>query len=202
MPTWKKVFLRSAGFGAGFAVALAVMIGIFAWNESRPKPPRPWDASAIKAKYYRVSTSSDSQLEFEYILENTTDLDYKLEEYSGARIAGRLGDTGGFVGFGDKENIKLEVPVYIPAHNKTRITVKLPAYGYEKRYPGNTATQEEIHAYYVGVAEHVSAKLANLNGFSIFDDGNRYQIDLPNGWKSVAEEETKRRLAEASSEKK
>jgi hypothetical protein len=42
--------------------------------------------------------------------------------------------------------------------------------------------------------------MPNLNGFAIFDEDARYEIDLPNGWKQDADE--KHTDASGSSTKK
>jgi len=31
MENWKRIVLRAAGFGAGFAVAAGILIGVFYW---------------------------------------------------------------------------------------------------------------------------------------------------------------------------
>lgn len=47
---WRFFLLRSCGFGAGFALTLNGLIGVWVWAGSRPKPEKPWDnAAAIKA---------------------------------------------------------------------------------------------------------------------------------------------------------
>jgi hypothetical protein len=52
---WKRILLRAAGFGAGFALSLALILGVALWYESRPKPPKPWDAKTIRAEYDHVT---------------------------------------------------------------------------------------------------------------------------------------------------
>jgi hypothetical protein len=50
-PRWKKVIIVSTSAGAGFALTLAVIVGSVLWYGSHPRPPKPWNTRAIRAKY-------------------------------------------------------------------------------------------------------------------------------------------------------
>ena len=64
---WKRWLFRSAGFGAGFALALVFLAGGWFWYSSRPKPPKPWDTKAIQAEYdYVSSEGKDNDIVFYY----------------------------------------------------------------------------------------------------------------------------------------
>src|SRR6266851_5707787 len=134
MPSWKRILLRAAGFGAGAVVTTAIIVALFFWYTTRSTKPKPWNRSAITAEYYRVLTSDqpDSKLEFEYVLENKTDKDYELQKYSAPKIAARLEDTNSLTGFADENEIVLKLPVFVPAHQKTRITISTPSYGFSR----------------------------------------------------------------------
>ena len=54
----------------------------------------------------------------------------------------------------------------------------------------DSSTAEDRHKYYAEVASHVAKTMSNLNGFVVFDETNRYEIDLPNGWKEDSSEKT------------
>ncbi len=190
MPLWKRILLGAAGFGAGAVVAIAIVVALFFWYKSRPVKPKPWNRSAITAEYYRVSATDqpDSKLEFQYVLENKTDKDYELQKYSAPKIAARLEDTNSLTGFADENQIVLELPVFVPAHQKTRITITMPSYGFSAlTHPTSSSTAEERRKYRAEVAAHVTKQLSNLNGFVLFDESKRYQVDLPNGWKKENE---------------
>ena len=188
MSKWKEILLRAVGYGAGITLALVLVAATGYYYLQRPTPPRPWNAGAIRATFYRVDTTGESkQLQFQYVLENTTDTDYSLETYSTPRIAGMLKDTNSLTGFADNE-IVLRLPIYVPAHKKTRIDITLPSYGFATIVePGESSTKEERQKYHVAVAAYVTKEMSNLNGFVIFDESQRYEIDLPNGWKNITE---------------
>lgn len=195
MSLWKRIFLRAAGFGAGAVLTAAVCLGLFVWYKSRPAKPKPWNRSAIAAQFYRVSTGSegDSKLEFEYILENETDRDYHLQSYETPRIAGKVHDTNSLVGFDDQDEFSLKLPIFVPAHQKTRISLTLPSYGFSSPvHLSNSSSDDERRKYYAAVAAHVTQRMSNLDGFVVFDESLRYQIDLPNGWKKEFEENEKK----------
>jgi hypothetical protein len=192
MPIWKRIILRAAGFGAGAALTAAMCLGLFVWHKSRPAKPKPWNRGAITAEFYRVSTSSegDSKLNFEYVLENKTDRDYELQSYATPKIAGKLQDTGSFVGFDNQNELLLKLPIFVPAHQKTRISLTLPSYGFSSpNHLSNTSSDDERRKYYAAVAAHVTQNMSNLDGFVVFDESQRYQIELPNGWKNKSRED-------------
>src|SRR5215469_14405544 len=83
-------------------------------------------------------------------------------------------------GFGE-DDFQLGLPLYIPAHKKTRIDLVMKAYTVDATYPEN-ASQQEKDQYYKTVADYVTNKMSNLNGFVIYDESSRTEIDLPNGW--------------------
>ena len=80
MELWKKILLRSAGFGAGFAIIASVVLGTMLWWSSRPPKQKPWNDKAIVASYESLDTEGDANtFRFTYTLENKTDIDYRVE---------------------------------------------------------------------------------------------------------------------------
>ncbi|MGH9428486.1 MAG: hypothetical protein ACRD2L_19540, partial [Terriglobia bacterium] len=79
--TWKTIVLKFVAFGAGAAVTLSAMAGVFVWYSSRPKPEKPWNQSAIKATSTNlVFAVEDDRLlyDFSYTVENRTNRDYRV----------------------------------------------------------------------------------------------------------------------------
>ncbi len=84
VPTWIRIVLRSAGFGAGFSLMLAIVAGGWSWYSSRPKPPRSWDTKAIEAHYVTTHFFEDEKENklragMVFDLRNSTGADYTLE---------------------------------------------------------------------------------------------------------------------------
>jgi len=189
MSTWKRILLQAAGFGAGAGLTVAIFLGLFVWYKSRPVKPKPWDHGAIIAQFYRVSTEGDSKLEFEYVLQNKTDKDYELQTFSAPKVAAKLEDTKSLAGFANQDQFSIKLPIFVPAHENTRISITLPSYGFSSQIRlTNSSSDEERKKYYAAVEAHVARKMSNLDGFVLFDESNRYEIELPNGWRKEFEE--------------
>lgn len=186
MPLWKKILLRSAGFGAGFAITLCVVVGVWIWYIERPKPPKPWDKQAITAEYDNVSTAGDENFfSVQYILQNNTDVDYRLDSDSGVEISAKLQQQKGLAEF-SRKTIAVEFPVFVPAKNRVRLPIILK-YHYPVREK-NDPTLEERKQFRTDVAKYITNEFKNLDGFVLFDTTNRYEIDFPTGWEKRAKE--------------
>jgi hypothetical protein len=180
MPTWKRVLLRSAGLGGGFAIVLCAIVGTWVWYSGRPKPPKPWDKRAITAEYDFVRPNGDKDyLTFHYILQNNTDFDYRVDSDNEIQISGRLKQEKGYSTFADRY-VTTEYPIFVPAKNRVWVSLTIP-YPYpvkEKEKP----TDDERKQFTTAVAKYVVDEMGNLGGFVLFDTRNRYEIDFPAGW--------------------
>jgi len=80
------------------------------------------------------------------------------------------------------KELEINYPIFIPAKQRGRYSISLPSY----RYPGgklkDDASKEERQAYGKAISAYVNEKFGNLNGFVLFDEANRYQINFPKGW--------------------
>jgi hypothetical protein len=186
MPLWKKILLRSVGFGAGFALMLCAVVGVWVWYTERPKPPKPWNKQAITAQYDYVRPGGDkNNLTFYYTLQNNTDSDYRLTSDVGIEITikekqnKQLGD---FAGKYETTNY----PVFVPAKSRVRFSLNIP-YPYPVREKSNP-TAEERKQYTTDVAKYVTNEFSNVEGFVLFDTTSRYEIDFPSGWEKRAKE--------------
>jgi hypothetical protein len=178
---WKKLFLVGVGWGIGTAVGLALIVGGFVWYQSRPKPPKQWSVSAIKAEYDHVTTEGkQNTIVFFYILENMTDFDYRLDKDQKSTMTARLGKQNGLTPFLSSKGI--DYPIFVPARKRMRFQVHLKGYTYSKREKDD-ATTEERKQYLADLEKYVADKLENLDGFDLLDEENRYEIVLPAGWK-------------------
>jgi len=52
-------YLCGPDWGLRTAVGLAGITDCFVWYQSRPKPPKPWNRTAINAEYDSVGTEGD-----------------------------------------------------------------------------------------------------------------------------------------------
>jgi hypothetical protein len=180
MDNWKRILLRAAGFGAGFAVVAAFIIGAVFWWSSRPPKVKPWDDKAITASYESLDTEGDANtFRFVYTLENKTDTDYRVENDSNIHLAAFLKRSQA-LSFSDSKNLHTDYPIYVPAKSRVRFTVHL-GYPYPIK-PNYEASDDEQHDFNTKVAQYVTKELGNIDGFTLLDDNSRCKIVMPNGW--------------------
>ncbi|MGO9094051.1 MAG: hypothetical protein ACLQGV_02415 [Bryobacteraceae bacterium] len=193
MTGWRKLALLAAGFGGGFAVVMAAIVGGWAWYQGRPVKPKPWDSRAIVATFDYPDTesgapegpsgSSPDIIVLYYTLENTTEIDYRMPAEEQIEVDGRLKRekslTSGSLHLPlDKE------PVFIPSGQRRRFAVHLH-YPMKVDLGPEPRTKEEHRKKWKLIADYMKKELPNLDGFVVFDSANRYQINLPNGWDNI-----------------
>lgn len=182
MALWKRLVIISASAGAGFALTLALIVGGLRWYDTRPKPLKPWNTTAIKAAFDSVTTEGEeNNLVFSYVLENTGDSDYRLEGDSLVSVRAKAKEQNSLTP-PSKTYLKLDFPVFIPARQRTLFLIHLPT----RRYYGGDGASDDSETgrekYRKVIAAFVSEKMSNLDGFVLFDEGHRYQINFPRGW--------------------
>jgi hypothetical protein len=193
MVGWKKLVLTAGGFGAGFAVVMASIVGVWVWYQGRSAKPKPWDAKAIVATFDYPDTESGEPegsvgfrpetVVFYYTLENMTDIDYYMPPLDQLELDGRLKrersitSTRGLVTLDNDR-------VFIPAKQRRRLVVHLH-YPVKESFGPDPKTKEEQRKRWTLIADYMKNQLPNFDGFIVFDSTNRYQINLPNGWDNI-----------------
>ncbi len=186
METWKKIFLRAAGFGAGAIVAAAVVIGVFVWWSKRPEKPKPWNTSAITASFDSIDTEGDTNtLIFVFTLQNSTDVDYQVQDDSSIHLGAMLQRSKAF-SFDKSDFLKTDYPIYVPA--KSRVRFKLHVhYPYSIR-EDLTASDDVRHDWETKICKFANDEFSNLSGFVLMDERSRFQVTMPNGWTERSKE--------------
>jgi hypothetical protein len=139
---WQKWLIKGAGFGAGFVLTLAALVWGGIWYASRPKPPKPWNRTAIQAEFLVPGASDEKDsINLWYTLRNTTAADYKLNAVSEVTTAAWTANDDAFYGF--NQGISFDVPLIIPAHRKTKVRLHL-ALG-NPRVAGGTSNAQASH---------------------------------------------------------
>jgi hypothetical protein len=186
MDNWKKIAIRAAAFGAGFAVVAVVIVGGAVWWSNRPVKPKSWNKSAITATYDTLDTEGDANtFEFVYTLENNTDYDYRAADEGEIHLAANLKKFHS-LSFDQGKMLKTDYPIYIPARSRVRFKIHV-AYPYPIKQDLK-APNDEQHDYGTRLAQFADKDFGNLNGFALLDDKARYQVDMPNGWAERAKE--------------
>jgi hypothetical protein len=183
MTGWKKLVLMAAGFGGGFAVVMASIVGIWVWYQGRPQKQPEWNSTAIRATFKDVvitTSKPKARLKFSYSLDNTTHSDYSIDDKSQVLIMATLPDGKGFE---PDEAISLPSSFYVPATQKVVLTVSKEC-EYTDEYPEwDRGDLEKLGAF-------MTRRLKELDGFVVFDKTRRYKIILPNGWPDVNKRES------------
>jgi hypothetical protein len=173
---WKKVIIMSASFGAGLLITVLIILFIFSWYQSKPKP---WNNRIIAASYdYVITADPDNHFVFFYTLENKSKSDFEIS--SNYKIMVRLSDNT-FAGE-DKDSLFMTTPLFIPAKQRSRLEVHLKYTYPHKKTIGQDASKEERRQYRKEIEKYLNEEMPLLNGFTIFDESHHYQIDLPKGW--------------------
>jgi hypothetical protein len=170
----KITLLKFAAFGAGFAVMACAIAGGVLWYSTRPRPEKPWNQSAIKANPTQTlfTIKSDRAVgDFRYSLQNTTDRDYKLP--ADVTIMLRLAQD---MSYRQVPDMTWDHALYIPAGQKVNVSITLPIIYSDYNFSKAKADDEKQ------LAPFMDRRLAEIDGFVLFEPTNRYKVDFPNGW--------------------
>ncbi|MGZ3524156.1 MAG: hypothetical protein ACXU9L_05135 [Thermodesulfobacteriota bacterium] len=137
-----------------------------------------WDLSALRAKFNAAQVEGDSGNEnpvFSYQVENTTDRDYSVRAVSDVHLfVKKKGALDSWPG----SALVVDLPIFIPAHDKANVTVRLKAI--EREQPSSSSTLD--------VTQFLSNKERIWNhheAFVLFDHRYHYRLELPIGpWKT------------------
>jgi len=174
---WQRVLLKPFGFGAGFALLCAVVVGGLVWYSRRPKPPQAWNTQAITATYDYVTTKGEqNRIVFVYTLQNNTQEDYRIDSESEVDVFHKLVSQNSIYHTVNKRP-EIAFPIFVPAGGRTTLVI-----GYESEYSGAKINGDDQKKYRADVQEFVKTKHPNLGGFVLFDQIHRYEIELPKGW--------------------
>ena len=170
---WRRPILTGIGWGLGTALGLAILFGGFLWYQSRPKP---WNTSAIVSTAAPSFNSSADYKYFQlsYDMENRTATDYQITSDGGLKMMMR--NTEGVLSppFLDGSE-RLTLPIFIPAKQKGYLRVSVALNG-EIPERGSSETDEQYHER---LRAFCGDKFARIGTLVVFDEVNRYQIELP-----------------------
>lgn len=183
MVQWKKLLLITVCAGAGLGLVVGLVLWKLPRQGSSPQPPKPWNSSAIKSTLARVQVRevdpANAALVFYYDLENTTDFDYRLESGPNLVIMGRLKSNGSL---SSEEQVKLSYPAFLPAKSRARIALEVVhPFNWPARM--DAASQGKFRAL-------VNREVGNLDGFVLFDETARYQIECRGAWQEAQQPPT------------
>jgi hypothetical protein len=157
----------------GFLAALTLIVASALLYNACPSRPRPWNRRALIAIFNGIGTEgADQRLVFYYDVENRTGEDYRLPDHFEVTVTSKLKDgslnpTNG--------SIKSDDDLFVPVGVRVR-------YAIHTRWScpdlGSNQTDNALAAC-------AGRSAPDLGGFVVFDERNRYEIELPKGWPST-----------------
>jgi len=159
------------------AVAALVLGGIvgISYHQYAVRRSQPWNAGAITATYLGTQLieidPSDASLQLSYELQNNTDTDYRLADGPGVVVMSRMMNDGGL---SSQDDVRLAFPTFLPARQRVRATLNLRRQ-FEWPAKSDAALQNKLKDF-------VNHRLSGIDGFVLFDQGDRCQIEFPRGW--------------------
>lgn len=132
---------------------------------------KPWNRTAIVSTFTGVKVreldATHAAADFVYDLENRTNGDFQLAPGPSAVVMRRLSDGS----LSSDANAHLLSAAFVPVNNRTRITIEMSdAFNWPAKQ--DAAADQSFRDF-------VSHETTGLEGFVIFDQVSRYQIDLP-----------------------
>lgn|SRR5665213_2218473 len=161
------------------AVLIAGLAGSsYAWYATRAHGPQPWNASALSATYVgtelRQMGGGNASLFVYYELQNNTDADYHLADGPGFPVMSRLKADNSL---SSQEDVRLSYPTFLPARQKTRVGLEL-RHTLDWPADNDPTLQDKLRDF-------VNQRLAGVDEFVLFDQGDRMQIEFPRGWQEL-----------------
>ncbi len=133
---------------------------------------KPWNSQAIRSSFAGVQVrevdATHAALDFVYDLENRTANDFEVAPGPGIVVMKRLNSDGSLI---SDPNARLLSAAFIPTNNRTRFTVEMMEPFAWPAKQGAVADQS--------FRDFVKSQASGLEGFVIFDQTSRYEIDLP-----------------------
>jgi hypothetical protein len=168
MAQWKKLGWVALAL-CGVAVILIVVK--FSRAEHSTAPANAWNSRAIESTLAGVRVreldSTHAAVVFFYDLDNRTDTDYRLASGPNVVIMSRLQPSGSL---SSDEPLSLDSVAFVPAKNRTRIALEM-SHAFDWPAQRDAAAERQVRQF-------VADQIAGVEGFVLFDQVARYQIEL------------------------
>ena len=92
----------------------------------------------------------------------------------------------------DAPSMTWEQNLYIPSGHKVNVSIMLPVMYSDFNFSEQKANDEKQ------LSAFVDRRLAEIDGFVLFDPTNRYKVDFPNGWPQAVARAKKREESKAA----
>jgi hypothetical protein len=157
--------------GLGLALVLVLAEVRFSGGRQAESRVHGWNTRAIESTLAGVRVrevdAAHAAVVFFYDLDNMTDSDYQLSRGPNLVIMGRLRPNGSL---SSDLQISLDSAAFVPASSRTRIALEM-SHSFEWPAQRDAASERRIRQF-------LADQVAGLQGFVLFDQSSRYQIEL------------------------
>ena len=152
-----------------------MLSGRWQHSQASDKSPIPWNAHALQTSYAGVRVReidpSNAAVVFLYDVDNKSESDYELSKGGNVVVMSRLKSSHTL---SSEKPVNLSASAFVPANNRTRIALEVSE---PFSWPSHMDSTSENR-----FRDLVAQEVSDLEGFVIFDQSHRYQIDLPASW--------------------
>lgn len=135
-----------------------------------------WNSTAITARYIgaqlREIDAGNATLFLAYELQNHTNSDYRVSDGPGLFFMSRVKPDGSL---SSQEQIHLSYATFLPARQRARIALEI-AHPFGWPAQSDPQFQDKLKEFF-------NQRLADVQGFVMFDQADRFQIEFPAGWR-------------------
>jgi hypothetical protein len=144
-------------------------------RSSTTSPVVTWNPTAIQTTYAGVRVQqidpSNAAIVFFYDVDNKTDSDYQLSKGPDVVVMSKLKSSGALSA---EKPVALTASAFVPTKKRTRVAVEVAK---PFSWPSRMDASAEDR-----LRQLVAQEITDLDGFVIFDQSHRYEIDLPGSW--------------------
>ena len=179
---WKMFFPWAVGFGGGFAVVSALLLGAAFWWANRPKP---WSDRSITAKRTQLmmqQAGEEQRFEFRYALTNHTNAEYALPSTDLGALMRKLPKDGSLE---KVDGATWDSSIKIPPQQTIGVVFLVP---YRFSEYNTSAAELEPEAK---LTEFAGRRLKEIDGLVFFDYASKYKIEMPKNWDTPQKPEQK-----------
>jgi hypothetical protein len=177
--TLGKMSLILSFLGVAGILVFAFLLGEFSFKSPSAKSVEPEAAATITATYagtrLKQVDKTHAILFFAYDLENNTVNDYHLADSPDILVMARLKAEGTL---SQTEALNLSYPVAVPSKQTVRVEFQ-EQYAFVWPSASDPGLDDKLKNF-------VRDKLQNIGGLVLFDEMDRWRVELPSGWATIA----------------
>lgn len=177
---WKRMLIRSAGFGAGFAIATVVLLGgLYLWSIH----PKAWTTDTITAGKPTLNMEGAEPITFHvrFPVTNHTGHEYLVPGPPSGSFLTKRAEDGTLLKVDDAT---WDEGLRIPPGQTVNVTFtwKVKESDYNTTYAELTAIKPADGSISPGLDKFITTRMDEWAGFVFFDYLDNVKIDMPRDW--------------------